>query len=160
MCVAFRIGFYGVFADSRLFAHVTCQLRLAFVCQLCPGVRGDAGGVMTSMRMQILSCVSLVDLVLVCSGAVHWREGGGMGWVMDVHANATSALWFSCCFVFCALVGRRGDRGISHRFLRCFPKISGQHCADPRLVAHASFDFHVYAFDLRAGVGKGGMGLG
>ena len=115
---------------------------------------------MTSMRMQILSCVSLVDLVLVCSGAVHWREGGGMGWVMDVHANATSALWFSCCFVFCALVGRRGDRGISHRFLRCFPKISGQHCADPRLVAHASFDFHVYAFDLRAGVGKGGDGAG
>ena len=52
-----------------------------------------------------------------------------------------------------------GDGGISHRFLRCFPKISGRHCADPRLVAHASLNFHVYVFDFRAGVGReGGWG--
>ena len=37
-CVAFRICFFfGVLADSRLFAHGTCQLRLAFVFQLCAG---------------------------------------------------------------------------------------------------------------------------
>ena len=28
MCVAFRIGFYGVFADSRLFAHASLDLHL------------------------------------------------------------------------------------------------------------------------------------
>ena len=55
---------------------------------------------MTSMRMRILSCVSLVDLVLV-------RYIGGEGGD-DVHANAASALCFSCCFVFCALVGKGG----------------------------------------------------
>ena len=65
---------------------------------------------MTSMRMRILSCVSLVDLVLVCSVAVHWWGGWG-GWGgggYDVHASAASVLCFSCCFVFCAWVGRGG----------------------------------------------------
>ena len=46
VCVAFRIGVYGVFADSR------------FVFQLCAGVGG--GGVMTSMRMRLVSSVSFV----------------------------------------------------------------------------------------------------
>ena len=40
-------------------------------------------------------------------------------------------------------------------FCSVFLKFPG-HCADPRLVAHASLDFHVYVFDLRAGVGMGG----
>ena len=30
LCVAFRIGFYGVFADSRLFAHASLDLHLSF----------------------------------------------------------------------------------------------------------------------------------
>ena len=31
MCrIAFRIGFYGVFADSRLFAHASLDLHLSF----------------------------------------------------------------------------------------------------------------------------------
>ena len=80
-----------------------------------------------------------------------WPSGGD-----DVHANAASVLCFSCCFVFCALVGRGGMGAFRTGFLRCFPKICGQHCADPRLVAHARLDFHVYVFDLRAGVGRGG----
>ena len=84
--------------------------------------------------------------------------GGGEGGD-DVHANAASVC-FSCCFVLCAFVGRWGDGGISHRFLRCFPQVSGQHCADPRLVGYASLDFHVYVFDLRAGVGRGRDGGG
>ena len=54
--------------------------------------------------------------------------------------------------LFCALAGR-GEGGISHR-----PKFSGQLCADPRLFARASLDFHVYVFDLRAGAGSGGDG--
>ena len=128
LCVAFRIGFCSVFADSRLSAHAgscrlrlafvfqlcagvggggwgdnvhanaacvfcflllfpmcrishrflrcfcrlstfcTCQLRLAFVFQLCAGVRGGDGGwgVMTSMRMRLLSSVSFVALLLKC----------------------------------------------------------------------------------------------
>ena len=45
MCVTFRIGFYGVFADYRLFAHASLDLP-AFVFQLCAGVgrAGDGGG--------------------------------------------------------------------------------------------------------------------
>ena len=39
MCVAFRIGFYGVFADSRLFAHASLDLHLYF-----SSVRGWGGG--------------------------------------------------------------------------------------------------------------------
>ena len=33
---------------------------------------------MTSMRMLLIFSVSCVRLVLVCSGAVHWRGGGVM----------------------------------------------------------------------------------
>ena len=36
--VAFRIGFYGVFADSRLFAHASLDLHLSF-----SSVRGWGG---------------------------------------------------------------------------------------------------------------------
>ena len=60
------------------------------------------------------------------------------------------------CFVHWWADG--GMRAFRIGFLRCFPKISGQHCADPRLFAHASLDFHVHVFDLRAGVGRGGWG--
>ena len=36
-------------------------------------------------------------------------EGGGDGGGgYDVHASAASVLCFSCCFVFCAWVGRGG----------------------------------------------------
>ena len=38
MCVAFRIGFCGVFADSRLFAHASLDLHLSF-----SSVRGGGG---------------------------------------------------------------------------------------------------------------------
>ena len=52
----------------RLSTFCTCQLRLAFVFQLCAGVRGGmgGGGVMTSMRMRLrlLSSVSFVPLLL------------------------------------------------------------------------------------------------
>ena len=51
----------------RLSTFCTCQLRLAFVVQLCAGVRGGMGrgrGGMTSMRMRLLSSVSFVALLL------------------------------------------------------------------------------------------------
>ena len=47
----------------RLSTFCTCQLRLAFVFRLCAGVGGD-GGVMTSMRMRLVSSVSSVALLL------------------------------------------------------------------------------------------------
>ena len=126
MSVAFRIRFYGVFADSRLFAHASLDLHLYLISvhvlvRYIGGGGGDGGGgVMTSMRMRLLCCVSLVVLCFV-----HWWEGGG-GW---------------------------GHFAPDFAVVSFFP---GQHCADPRLVAYASLDFHVYAFDLRAGVGRGG----
>ena len=87
---------------------------------------------MTSMRMRILSCVSLVDLVLVCSVAVHWWGGGGWGWVMT-----SMRMRLLCCvslLVLCFVHWWGGGDGcISHRFLRCFLTTSGQHCADPRM---------------------------
>ena len=48
MCVAFRIGFYGVFADYRLFAHASLNLHLSF----------------SAMRMRLVSSVSFVVLLL------------------------------------------------------------------------------------------------
>ena len=50
----------------RLSTFCTCQLRLALVFQLCAGVKGGmgGGGVMTSMRMRLLSSVSFVALLL------------------------------------------------------------------------------------------------
>ena len=111
---------------------------------------------MTSMRMRILSCVSLVDLFWYVLGRYIGGEGGGWGGD-DVHANAASVLCFSCRFVFCALVGKGGWHFTL--VFACVPTISGQHCADPRLVLHASLDLHVHVFDLRAGVGRGG-GMG
>ena len=54
----------------RLSTFCTCQLRLAFVFQLCAGWGGmgggdgGVGGVMTSMRMRLVSSVSFVALLL------------------------------------------------------------------------------------------------
>ena len=86
--------FYGVFADSRLFAHAS--LGLAFVFQLCAGVGGD-WGVMTSMRMQLVSSVSSVaSYVCRFSSVRGWW--GIWGWVQDdVHANAACVFCFFCC---------------------------------------------------------------
>ena len=56
VCVAFRIGFYSILADSRLSAHAGLDLHLSF-----SSVRGlGGGGVMTSMRMRLVSSVSFV----------------------------------------------------------------------------------------------------
>ena len=44
MCVAFRIGFYGVFADSRLFAHARLDLHLALRGVGGGGAWGGGGG--------------------------------------------------------------------------------------------------------------------
>ena len=71
VCVAFRIGFYSVFADSRLFAHASLDLHLSFssVRGWGGGMGGEmgggmGGGVMTSMRMRLVSSVSFVALIL------------------------------------------------------------------------------------------------
>ena len=41
----------------------------------CSG--GEAGGVMTSMRMRLVFSFSFVDLLLLCGGAVQWWGRGG-----------------------------------------------------------------------------------
>ena len=108
LCVAFRIGFCSVFADSRLSAHAgSCRLQLAFVFQLCAGVRGGMGG------------------------------GGD-----NVHANAACVFCFLLLFPMCR---------ISHRFLRCFCRLSTFCTCQLRLA---------FVFQLCAGVRGRGMGGG
>ena len=64
-CVC-RISHRFLRCFCRLSTFCTCQLRLAFVFQLCAGVGGDwgGGGLMTSMRMRRVSSVSSVALLL------------------------------------------------------------------------------------------------
>ena len=49
------LSFYGVFADSRLFAHAGLDLHLYFSSARGEGGDGGAGGVMTSMRIRLVS---------------------------------------------------------------------------------------------------------
>ena len=64
VCVAFRIVFCSVFCHLSTFC--TCQLRLAFVFELCAGVWGRGwGGVMTSMRLRLVCSFSFGDLLLL-----------------------------------------------------------------------------------------------
>ena len=144
VCVAFRIGFYGVFC--RLSTCCTCQLRLAFVLRLCAGWGGDGGGggwgggggVMTSMRMRLVSSVSFVAsyvphfasflrcfcrLSTFCTCQLRlafvFQLCAGMGWVMtSMRMRLVSSVSFvalllkrcrllgealvaaSCCFTF------------------------------------------------------------
>ena len=49
------LSFYGVFADSRLFAHAGLDLHLYFSSVRGEGGDGGAGGVMTSMRIRLVS---------------------------------------------------------------------------------------------------------
>ena len=144
MCVEFRIGFCCDFADSRLFAHASLDFHW-----YVSSVQGWVG-VMTSMRMRILCCVSLVDLVLV-------RSIGGDGGLMT-----SMRMQLLCCVSLLALcfahwLGGRGW-GAFRIGLWCFPKKSGQHCADPRLFAHASLDFHVYLTSVQGWGGAWGGG--
>ena len=89
------------------------------------GWGGGEGGSDDVHANAIVSCVLLLDLVLVCSGAVHWW-GGEAGWGGDdVHANAASVLCFSCCFVFCALVGTGGMGAFRIGFCGVFLKFPG-----------------------------------
>ena len=141
----FRIVVFSVFSYVCRISHrfftvfcrlsiCTCQLRLPFVFQLRAGVRGGWGG--------------LVDLVVVWCGAV--RYIGGDGGDDDVHANAAAVLCFSCCFVHWR-GGARAAFRIGLNFPGSFvPTLDFSHVA--------SLDFHVYVFDLRAGVGSGGDG--
>ena len=130
---AFRIVFFGVFLCvcvcrilrrflqffCRLSTFCTCRLRLAFVFQLWRGWWGGMGGVMMSMRIRLVSSVSLVASYVcrishrflrcfcrlstfctcqlrlafvfqLCAGV------GGMGGD-DVHANAACVFCFFCC---------------------------------------------------------------
>ena len=121
LCVAFRIGFYGVFADSRLFAHASLDLHLSF-----SSVRGWGGGMggggdnvhanaacvfcflllfpMCRISHRFLRCfcrlstfctcqLRLAFVFQLCAG-VRGRMGGGGD---DVHANAASVFCFFCC---------------------------------------------------------------
>ena len=80
LCSAVRFAsFFSVFSCVcrishrflQCFCHLstfcTCQLRLAFVFELCAGVwgRGDGGGVMTSMRLRLVFSFSFGDLLLL-----------------------------------------------------------------------------------------------
>ena len=61
VCVAFCIGFYGVVAESRLFANASLDLHLSF--SSVRGWAGDGGGD-DVQRMRLVSSVSLVALLL------------------------------------------------------------------------------------------------
>ena len=103
LCVwHFASVFYGVFEDSRLFAHASLDLHSSF-----SSVRGwGGGGVMTSMRMRLVSSIFFVASY-VCR--------------------------------------------ISHRFLRCFCRLSTFCTCQLRLA---------FVFQLCAGVGGGWRGGG
>ena len=61
MCVAFRIGVYDVFADSRLFAHASLDLHLSF--SSVRGWGGDGGGG-DDVHANAACSVSFVALIL------------------------------------------------------------------------------------------------
>ena len=161
-CSHLFVGVFYVFRISHRFCSVccristfgTCQLGLPFLLQLRAGV----GGLMTSMRMRILSCVSLVE------GAVHWW-GGGVGGGDDVHANAASVLCFSRCFEFCTLVGRGGMGafriGVCGVFLkfpgRTVPTLDFSHL--PAWTSMCMYLTSVQSWGGGHGCGGGGGGL-
>ena len=123
LCVAFRIGFCSVFADSRLSAHAgSCRLRLAFVFQLCAGVGGGMGGggdnvhanaacvfcflllfPMCRISHRFLRCFCRLSTFCTCQLRLAFvfqlcaGVRGGMGGGDDVHANAASVFCFFCC---------------------------------------------------------------
>ena len=123
MCVAFRIGFYSIFADSRLSAHAGFDLHLSFGSVRGWGWGMGGGGGMTSMRMQLVSSVSRLlpmcvafrigfygdfadsrhfahaslDLHLSFSSVRGWGGDGGRG--DDVHANAACVFCFLRCVI-------------------------------------------------------------
>ena len=117
-CVAFRIGFYSIFADSRLSAHAGLDLHLSFSSVRGLGGGGDGGGVIgggddVHAHATFVFCF----LYSPCSG-LFWRgtlvgRGGGWGGPDDVHANATFVFCFLCSpcsgLFWCGtLVGRGG----------------------------------------------------
>ena len=110
---------------------------------------------MTSMRMQILFCVALVDLVLVR----YIGRRGGMGGGDDVHANAASVFLLLFC-VLC-IGGERGGAMGAFRdgFCGVFLQFPGS--TVPTLdFLHMPAWTSMYVFDLRAGVGRGGRWWG
>ena len=108
----------------RLSTFCTCQLRLAFVFQLCAGVVGGMGGggdnvhanaacvfcflllfPMCRISHRFLRCLCRLSTFCTCQlrlafvfqlcAGVRGRMGGGGG--DDVHANAASVFCFFCC---------------------------------------------------------------
>ena len=139
---AFRIGFYGVFADSRLSAHAGFDLHFSF-----SSVRGWGGGLRTSMWMRLVSSVSFVaSYVCVCRISHRFLpcfcrlstfctcqlrlafvfqlcERVGMGWgvggvTTSMRIRLVSSVSFVASYV-CVCVCR-----ISRRFLTCFCRLS------------------------------------
>ena len=77
VCIAFRIGFCNIFADSRLSAHSGFDLHLSLSSVW--EWRGDGEG---GDDVHANATCAFVDLIPVCSGAVHWWGVGGWGGVM------------------------------------------------------------------------------
>ena len=84
ICVAFRIGFYGVFADSRLFAPASFDLH--FYLSSMWGWGGMGGGADdVHANAAYMYCFSF------CS--VHWWGGGGMRGML--------VMLMLCCMMLC-----------------------------------------------------------
>ena len=140
------------FADSRLFARASLDFHLYF-----SSVQGLGGGVMTSMRMRIMCCVSLVDLVLVRGIDESGRGGWGGGGVVT-----SMRMRLLCCvsLVVLCFVHWWGDGGMG-AFRFGFAVFSERFRAVLCRPSTCGIYFHVCVcvFDLRAGVGRGGDGL-
>ena len=130
MCVAFRIGFYSIFADSRLSAHASFDLHLSF-----GSVRGGGGGDDVHANATCVFCFSCcflcvshfasvftvffagfrlfahasLDLHLSFSSVRGWGGMGG-GMMTSMRMRLVSSVSLVASYV-CR---------ISHRFLRCF----------------------------------------
>ena len=103
VCVAFRIGVYGVFADSRLFAHASLDLHLSF--SSVQGWGGDGG----KNREKDGSEVWLWGLCGVCSG----------GCIIPC-SSPHSRSYLVLCFVFIIILTLSIIIVLSHSFVSSF----------------------------------------
>ena len=117
VCVAFRIGFYSIFGDSRLSAHAGFDLHLSF-----SSVRGWGGGmgrgVMTSMRMRLVSCVSFVAFY-VCR--ISHRFFYGVFALDFVHMPAKTCI---CLSALCGVGGGWGGGVMTSMRMRLVSSVS------------------------------------
>ena len=174
MCVCVcRISHRFLPCFCRLSTFCTCQLRLAFVFQLCErvGMGWGVGGVTTSMRIRLVSSVSFVaSYVCVCVCRISRRF---LTCFCRLSTFCTCQLRLAFVFQLCERVGMGwGVGGVTTsmriRFASSVSFVASCVCvcvafrigfyrvfADSRLSAHASLDLHL-SFSSVRGWGWGG----